>query len=119
MSPENARVLVVEDDEEWLNAIEEILESSGHRVVLTATTLKKALEVSEGLRDKNIDVAIIDGNLGPYRYDGRDGQIVISAIRKNAPNVKTVGMSGSDVPGTDVDLGKHNLVRLGEVVKKL
>lgn len=119
MSPEKAKVFVAEDDSSWQEIIEEYLTEAGHTVVAKATTRDQALSTVSQLKKLGVDVAIIDGNLNDYESEGYDGQAVLRAIKDKAPNVKTVGMSGNSVRGTDVDLGKLNAQKIGKVVKDL
>lgn len=119
MSPEKAKVFVAEDNPFWQEIIEKYLTEAGHTVVAKATTRDQALSMVNQLKKLGVDVATIDGNLNKYESEGYDGQAVLMAIRDKAPNVKTVGMSGNNVIGTDVDLGKDNAWNLGNVVKDL
>jgi CheY-like chemotaxis protein len=119
MSPEKARVFVAEDDKDWQDMIKEFLEMAGHTVVASARTLPEAMSTVKRLQDLKVDVAVIDGNLNEFDSDGYDGQSVLRAIREHAPRVRTVGMSGNPVRGTDVDLGKTKLQDIGDVVTKL
>lgn len=119
MSPEKARVFVAEDDSDWQDMLGEILKDAGHSVVARATNLHDALNTAKRLSSLKVDVAVIDGNLSEDESRGYDGQAVLNAIRQHAPRVRTIGMSGSHVAGTDVDLGKAKATELGEVVRKL
>ncbi len=119
MSPEKARVFVVEDEKRWKDLIKDVLTDAGHSVVLTAQTREQALAAVPQLRGLGVQVAIIDGNLSPYNDDGADGKALLAAMRAQAPEVKTVGMSRLAVRGVDVNVGKMNASKLGEVVKKL
>ncbi len=119
MSPEKARVFVVEDDIRSQILLKYLLVAAGHSIVLTAETRQQALEAVTQLKELGVQVAIIDGNLNPYDGDGADGQAVLAAIRVQAPEVKTVGMARFSVRGVDVDVGKINLAQIGEVVRKL
>ena len=119
MSPEKARIFIAEDDSDWQNMIKECLEEAGHSVVATAQSLPEALNTVKRLNNLHVDVAVIDGNLNELDSDGHDGRVVLQAIREHAPSVKTIGMSGNSVRGTDVDLGKANVVDIGNVVTKL
>jgi len=119
MSPEKAKVFVAEDDQDWQSIIKEYLEDAGHTVVAKATNIEDALATVAQLSQMGVDVAVLDSNLNDYESKGYDGQAVLRAIREKAPNVKTVGMSGNSVSGTDVDLGKRNARDLGKVVKGL
>lgn len=119
MSPENAKVFVAEDEKDWQELIVEILEDAGHEVTLTASSLDEALAATQKLREKQVQVAIVDGNLSRISSRGNDGQAIIAAIRENAPEVKIVGMSGLSLEGVDLNLGKMNARELGEKVNKL
>ncbi len=119
MSPEKAKVFVAEDDETWQKFIKIYLEEAGHSVVATARTIEEAMEIIEKLEEMGIDVAVLDGNLNEDEYKGFDGMAMLRKIRDTAKNVKTVGMSGNSVPGTDVDLGKRKVSEIGKVVTNL
>lgn len=119
MSPEHARVFVIEDDDNWQDLIKDILKDEGHEVVLTSTNLYDALDNIEKIKELKINVVTIDGNLDEDETEGYDGQEVLEAVRKIAPEVKTVGMGGNAIPGVDLDLGKGNCIKLGKEVTKL
>ena len=116
MSPEKARVFVAEDNKTWQKIIAEYITAAGHEVILTATTLEEAEEAIVKFSELGIQVAILDGNLGEYSYESSDGRYLLSLIRKNSPDVKTIGMSAISVPGTDIDLGKENARDLGKTI---
>lgn len=117
--PEKARVFVAEDNPNYLNAFKGQLETAGHSVLLTATTLRDALGAVQQFEQLRIQVAIIDGNLDPNDTSGYDGQRIVDAIGRLAPNIKIVGMSSSSIKGVTVDLGKRNYHKLGETVTNL
>ena len=119
MSPERAKVFVVEDDQDWQRMIKAMLEGEGHKVVLSATNLDDALATADKLVELGVQVATIDGNLEENETSGNDGRAVLAAIRKVAPQVKTIGLSGNSVNGVDIDLGKRNCVDLGKNVTKI
>lgn len=116
MSPDNARVLVVEDDPDLREAIQGTLEKGGHNVVAVASTRDQAIAlISSRLK---IDVATLDGNLHDEIYDGEDGQVVLAVIRANRPEVKIVGVSSDGVPGADVNVSKFDIHKdLSQAVK--
>lgn len=116
MSPDNARVLVVEDDSCLQEAIRETLERGGHRVVGNAPTRDLAITLIKSELD--LDVVTLDGNLHDGIYDGKDGQVVLAVIRANRPEVKIVGVSSGGVPGADANVSKYNIYKdLSQVVK--
>ena len=117
--PERARVFVAEDDKRYQELIESFLTRAGHSIVLKAETFDDAIKAVEQFSELDVQVATIDGNLDPNDTSGYDGRALVEAISRLAPNVKTVGMSGSDIKGVTVDLGKRNIVGLGEVVTNL
>lgn len=119
MSPDKARVLVVEDDKDYQSFIKEFLEDAGHEVVLTAGNLPDALSAIKRLAELKINVVTIDGNLDEDEYRGYDGRAVLKAVKDSGVDVKTVGMSGNSVQGVDIDLGKANLVEIGKTVTSL
>jgi len=119
MSPEKAKVFVTEDDERFQKIIKRYLEEAGHSVIATATNLDQALAMVDQLEQLGVDVAVLDGNLDKDDVSGYDGRTVLEAIREKTPRVKTIGMSGNSVKGTDVDLGKLNAHDLGKVIKDL
>ena len=117
--PPKAEVAIFEDDKDWQQMIKETLEDEGHRVVLTASNIKDALEATKKLKDLGVQVATVDGNLNDYEANGNDGQAIIAAIKANAPGVRTVGMSALGMRNVDVNVGKGNLDKLGKAVTKL
>jgi CheY-like chemotaxis protein len=117
--PPKTEVAVFEDNKDWQKRIREILENDGHSVVLTATNIKEALEATKRLKDLGVKVATIDGNLNSFEASGDDGRAIIAAIKANAPDVKTIGMSALGMYGVDVNVGKANAMDLGKTVTKL
>lgn len=117
--PERARVFVAEDDPQWQGIIERSLKRAGHSVVARATTLEQGLKAVEQFGELEVQVATIDGNLSKNNTSGYDGRALLEAINRLAPNVKTIGMSGSSVRGVTIDLGKRNIVKLGDTVTNL
>lgn len=120
MSPENARVFVVEDEKLWQKCLKRWLEKGGHQIVASATTLEQALEIAKRLKKMGVQVVTLDGNLRDKIRSGEDAQVVLREIRSHAPEVKVVGLSSDDIPGVDVDLGKENaFTSIDKVVKDL
>lgn len=119
MSPEKANVFIAEDNSSYQKLVKEYLEEAGHTLSLSATTIEEALACVDRFEELGIDVAVLDGNLSENEYNGYEGQMIRTAIRDKAPNVKIVGMSGNKFPGADVDLGKRKVDELGDVVTKL
>jgi len=118
MSPERAKVFISEDDSKWRKKAEEALFAGGHQVVLSAINLKDSLAAIERFAEFGVQVAIIDRNLDGT-LEGDDGQAVLAAIRQKTPQVKTIGFSVLEVPGVDIDLGKHKDYDLGKTVTEI
>src|SRR3989344_741625 len=108
----NAKAFVAEDNSEWLKIYKGILEDNDHQVLLTATNRAEALAAVEKLAELGINLALIDGNLNEWDYNGADGQAVLAAIRSKAPGVKTVGVSALSVPGADAQASKGRIEKL-------
>lgn len=122
MSPEKARVCIIDDDPIRQEMIAEYLEIFGHQVLLTALSLQQALAVIPRFKGTGINTALVDGNLTKKDDSGSDGARVTRAIRTEAPEVKIVGISGSGhVEGVDMNYNpiKDSLDNLAELVKRL
>lgn len=117
--PEKAKVFVAEDNPDHLEWIIRMVETAGHTVTLTARSLNDALAAINTFSEAGIQIASIDGNLGSIGNFGSDGDQMVTAIRKVAPDVKIIGMASSTISGVDVDLGKKRLSELGQVITKL
>jgi CheY-like chemotaxis protein len=117
--PEKAKVAVFEDDKDYRGFIEEFLQDTGHTIVAMATTFPEALALAQRLSALGVEIAILDANLTKGENDGSEGQTVLRAIRELAPHVKVIGMSGVAFRGVDFDLGKINLVKIGETIDSL
>jgi len=96
MSPERARVFVVEDDPTTAWRTKGYLEKGGHSVELQATTLKEALDLIPRLEQEGVNVAVVDGNLSKGGEDGADGKEVVTAIREQVPGIKIIVYSGGN-----------------------
>lgn len=117
--PEKARVFAAEDNADFLDNIDFVLDMAGHSLVLQATTLEEALAVIRTLPEHGIQVASVDGNLTKNVKTGSDGRQMVEAIRNFAPGVKIVGMSGESMENVDIDLGKDKIGELGKIVTAL
>lgn len=124
MSPENARVFLVEDDKIGVvNTRWFLTENGGHTIVAEASSLEEALNLIPHLEEKGVNVAVVDGNLSLNDSSGRDGATVAEEIRKRAPNIKIVAYSGEKQDYGDVYVPKpypfEERVKLEEIVKEL
>lgn len=120
MSPEHAQVFIAEDTKRWRRILRRELKRGGHDVVLTSSTLAEALKKVKKFKAKNIQVAVIDGNMSSVNSNGgQDGQILVEIIRTTDPAVKIIGMSSHTIEGADENVLKGNERILGRVVKDI
>ena len=91
MSPDNAKVFFVEDDDDSREVSTEFLEMKGHRVVEKASSLREAISKIPFLNRKGVNVAIVDGNLSFGDESGRDGETVSREIKAKHPNIVVIG----------------------------
>jgi CheY-like chemotaxis protein len=108
MTPVEANVFFVEDNEDSLNTSREFLEQVGHHIVETALSRTEALQKIPGLRAKGVNVAIVDGNLSDDDVSGNDGQEITAEIKKiHNGEIKVIGHSFSDpIPNADFNSTK-------------
>jgi signal transduction histidine kinase/ActR/RegA family two-component response regulator len=101
-----ATVLVVEDEEKMLHALEKILAKQGYQV-LTASDGEMALDIYER-HNETIDVVLLD--MGLPKMSGRD---VLLRMKNRDPDVQVVIASGhfEDDMNSDIDQAgvKHSL----------
>jgi len=116
MSPERAKVFVIGGLQV---TIKDFLKEDGHEVVLTAATKEGAIKKTKKLEALGVQVAILNNNLSVVDVNGENSQEILQALRKNAPEVKVIGLSTTDIPGVDVDLGQFNLFDLKRTVTEL
>lgn len=124
MSPEKARVLVIEDNPVWRGGrIPEQLEEAGHTIVASPSTLKAVKREIKNLVKNKVQVVTLDTNLGDYpdsdNYYRIDGLSLIPVIRKSAPEVKIISLSLNPIEGADKKLNKTRLEQLGEIITNL
>ena len=109
MSPEHAKVFIAEDDEDYTEMYEEVLQEGGHVVVRKAATLKEAMSTIEELEKGDINVALVDGNLNEFDSSGKDGARVTKAIKEKDANVTVIGVSGLSAPWADKSVRKYDI----------
>lgn len=124
MSPKEAKVGVFEDNFYVRECLRLVLPLERHRIVFEAATKKDAVEAIESgkLSRLGAQVVLVDGSYEDSKFqDGRDGEAIIGAIKKFAPEIKTVGISAfGDLSGADVNLGKSfDIEELNDNITKL
>ena len=99
-----AKVFLTEDDAFQRGIIRGFLETGGHKVILETGDFNEALEMVKRVRELGIDLAILDGSLRPQSPN--DGAEIAAVLRKEAPEVKIIGLSGLIVTFGDKNLRK-------------
>ena len=97
-----ARVLVIDDEVEQREAVQEMLESAGHEVILAAGGM-------EGLakhRQNPVDLILVD-----LFMPEPDGFETMHLLRREFPDVRIVAMSGKNFANTMLSVAR----RLGSV----
>lgn len=122
---EKSRVLVVEDDRSWFDALTKLLREMGHDVVAGAGASpaepgRFVLHGFSGEADQTLglgefDVAFLDH----YFPGGFDGRTLTAALRVASSKVRILGMSSSEAAnvamvraGADLGMRKVELRRL-------
>ncbi len=116
---EAKRVAIIEDITPWQRVIAHHIEVAGHKVVDRARSLEEALALVKKLKALQVDIVTLDGNLTLGEGSGKEGRTILAEIRKNAPKVKIIGISGDPMPQADVDLRKENVRNLGDAIARL
>jgi len=97
-----ARIILVEDDELVRETTEELLEVSGHEVVLSAMNGDIALKGAATITDP--DLAIVDLSL-----PDTDGDRLAAVLRERFPGLALIISSGRKVKPDDLDLDPARL----------
>jgi CheY-like chemotaxis protein len=116
---EAKRVAIIEDITPWQRVIARHVEIAGHTVVDRARSLDEALALVKKLKALQVDVVTLDGNLTLGEGSGKEGRTILAEIRKNAPKVKVIGISGDPMPAADIDLGKERVKDLADALARL
>ena len=121
MSPENARVFLVEDNNRKRGLIIEVLEDAGHKIGLVATSLPEALKLIDKLRKERINVAIVDGSLDPDISNTDDGETIAEEIKSKFPEITVIGHAYEDgLRNADHNSPKINgILALADLVTKV
>ncbi|MFH1462619.1 MAG: response regulator [bacterium] len=114
---ENARVFVVDDQESMRALVGAILNSSGHTVVLEASSLEGALEQVEAVKEQGVNLAILDACLRDPRV-ATDGPRIAQVLKKESMGeIRIVTFSSHDgVTWGDKNL-KKPLTHVSELVE--
>ena len=92
----NYTVLVVDDDDDFNNALRDSLSDVGFNVLTVNSGLKAVKTLQYG--SENVDVVLLD-----YSMPVLDGTQTLEHLKNQFPNVKTIGVTGlaiSQLPDT-------------------
>jgi len=92
----NYTVLVVDDDDDFNNALRDSLSDVGFNVLTVNSGLKAVKTLQYG--NENVDVVLLD-----YSMPVLDGTQTLEHLKNQFPNVKTIGVTGlaiSQLPDT-------------------
>jgi hypothetical protein len=111
-------VAIFEDDEVTIQVARLEIEKYGWQVAAVARTMLEAKNIIPLLEQLKVVFALVDGNLTPGDYSGREGQAIAKRIKEITSTVKTVGFSSDgNQKGVDIPLGKRNFsARIGEIL---
>jgi CheY-like chemotaxis protein len=120
--PKEANVMIIDDSSEMVEFFQDKLEEGKHRVVGVARNRSEAIELIGKIRELGANVVAVDGNLLSGDESGRDGKLIVKAIRADGRNkgVKCLGISTSgNVEGADRNLRIEEFYDISEVVDQL
>jgi DNA-binding NtrC family response regulator len=107
MSPEKAKVFIVEDNDVYRDTNTIFLENSGHFVVETATSRREALAKIPSLSKKGVNVAVVDANLSKRGISGGDGEEIAKAIKSQHPKITVIGNAArNSIDSADINCPK-------------
>lgn len=120
--PKNAKVFLVDDNDNVRTSVRECLEKAEHRISAEAASFKEAIEKIDYIFQQGVTVAILDGSLSPpgstFKAEGREISLI---LRKKIPRIKIISLSSHLAGWGDANLvkGVETLSRLGKIVDDL
>ena len=91
MSPERAKVIIIDDHRLYIDSLSESLRQEGHHVQGTATSVVEGEKLIDATEE--LDVALIDGNLDQFSAGGEDGEGLARRVREKFPEAKVISIS--------------------------
>ncbi len=118
--PKNAKIFLVDDQDDLRRKLKYFLSRNGHQIVLEANSLKNAFKKMKKVIEKMVDIAIVDGCLTPDGKSGEDGKRVARTLRKEFPTIKIIGFSSHRTEFGDVNIKKReDLIELEKAIENL
>ncbi len=96
-----AKVLLVDDEEEFIELMSQRLETRGLKVV-TVTSGEKAIAVA---KDHKFDVAVID-----LAMPGIDGIETLTQIKELRPDIEVIMLTGQATVQSGIEAMKHGAI---------
>lgn len=120
MCPENAKVLIAEDSEDFRTYQKRAMEEAGHTVVMEVDDVQKGLSAIADAVKLEVNVALVDGRIP---NDPEDGPKLVKALLQSIPDIKIVDVSafGDAIEKADAKMpkSKFNSKGLGKLVTDL
>lgn len=88
------KILIADDDEIIRKLLGKCMEMWGYELAGVARNLPEGLAEAEAAKEKGVQVAIVDGNLGSGAPGTSDGASIADALRKYAPEVRIIAHTG-------------------------
>jgi len=118
MSPEKAKILLIEDTKEKETIIMNALRGSGHHIVEVIRNRMDAKRRAQTIGHEAVQVVLLDGNLG-YRPGVEDGEEIAADIRQSDPDIGIINTYNfRRNEQADVKI-VNNLDKLPEIIDKL
>ena len=106
---EDIRIVIFEDDPDWQEMSQMMLQMLGVTVVAVVDNVLSATQdIIPQLESWGVTHALLDGNFS-RRSDGSEGQLLAEQIRNQAPGVTIIGFSGGSQSYVDIPMGKTNM----------
>lgn len=96
-----AKVLLVDDEEDFINLMSQRLETRGLKVV-AVTSGEEAVAISD---DQNFDVAVVD-----LAMPGIDGIETLKQIKNRRPDIEVIMLTGQATVQSGIEAMKHGAV---------
>ncbi len=103
MSPENATIIIIDDDKPSVRSLITFLTLDGHKVIGTAYTFEEGGMLIDRLKNegKKPDVGLFDGNLSEGAEGGWEGRELASKARETFPGISVISISGNKQEWSD------------------
>lgn len=92
------KVLLVDDEEEFITLMSQRLETRGLKVV----SVTRGNEAVEMVKDRNIDVAVVD-----LAMPGIDGIETLIKVKEKRPDIEVIMLTGHATVHSGIDAMKH------------